>query len=534
MKKITYSFLTLLMAMLALPASMMARETVTFDFAANPWELPLGSGTGATADAGNITAPIVQDGVSLSFDKGTAIPARMWTGPELRVYKNSTFTFTAPEGKVIEKIEFEGTVAISTETGTYESSTKTWTQPTEQVGEVLFKVTATNKITKAVLTIADPGEEEEVVVLPTAENIATFKGVTTETILTLSDAKVLFAKGNDMFVEDATGAIDFYQIGLEATAGQVLNGTITGKYTEFKGMPELVKSANTDLATVTIADGETPVATPMTVAEAMAETSFVKYVKITDATLVNEDGTYYLVSGDNKIQIYDKFKVNYELPEAIESFSGIIIPFNSIIEIAPTCEEDIVAAGSEPESVLNKDITAEKIVNPGFELSDPVTESINTAGNAQGEDYETTGWKLYSSAAWSNSAVFAYGSEAQLNGASVPAADNAGEAGKTLGVTVGWGGTNAYKSADVTLPAGFYTLKAYGYNAGAAAQFKSNLGFVAGDDSYISTKASFAINEWEADEVDFVLDAETTGYFTIGGTAVSGGSGGNGKVFFDN
>ncbi|MDY5085550.1 MAG: hypothetical protein SPE73_07385, partial [Prevotella sp.] len=207
MKKITFSFFALLMAVLFLPSSALARETVTFDFAANPWGYTLGSGSGATAEAGNVTAPIVQDGVSMSFDQGEATtPARMWTGPQLRVYTNSTFTFTAPTGKVIEKIEFTGsTVTISTEIGAYDSSIKTWTQPAEQVSAVTFKVidgSKTNRITKAVLTIADPGEAPEVVELPTAENIAAFKALDTdaEAELTLTDAKVLYVNGKDMIV----------------------------------------------------------------------------------------------------------------------------------------------------------------------------------------------------------------------------------------------------------------------------------------------------------------------------------------------
>ena len=45
MKKITYSFLSLLMLLLAMPAGLLARTTVTFDFAANPWKLPLSEGS---------------------------------------------------------------------------------------------------------------------------------------------------------------------------------------------------------------------------------------------------------------------------------------------------------------------------------------------------------------------------------------------------------------------------------------------------------------------------------------------------------
>ena len=348
------------MAVLFLPSSALARETVTFDFAANPWGYTLGSGSGATAEAGNVTAPIERDGVSMSFDQGEATaPARMWTGPQLRVYANSTFTFTAPTGKVIEKIEFTGsTVTISTEIGAYDSSIKTWTQPAEQVSAVTFKVidgSKTNKITKAVLTIAAPGEAPEVVALPTADNIAAFKALETDTEaeLTLTNAKVLYVNDKDMIVEDATGAIDFYSIGLTATAGQVLNGSIAGKNSLYNGMPQFAKSSNTAYTKVTVTDGDAPVAVEMTVADAMAETSYLKYVKLTDATLVLDGETYYLVNGDNKIQIYNKFKLEYTLPEAIKSIAGIIIPFTksgtTIVELAPIAVADIVAVDPDPE-----------------------------------------------------------------------------------------------------------------------------------------------------------------------------------------
>ena len=72
------------------------------------------------------------------------------------------------------------------------------------------------------------------------------------------------------------------------------------------------------------------------------------------------------------------------------------------------------------------------------------------------------------------------------------------------------------------------------YNGGTAAQFASKLGFATADKAYTSTKNSFALNEWVEDVVEFTLESETAGHFTIGGAAVSGGSGANGKVFFDN
>ena len=545
MKKITYSFLSLLMLLLAMPLGALARTTVTFDFTANPWGLPLSSSKTGEVDKGAITSPILQDGVTLTTTDGTN-KTKMWvtnSAIDLRVYKSGgTFTFTAPANKVIEKIEFAGTVAATADAGTYESSSKTWVQPKDQVNAVKFTATATNKIVKAVLTIADPDEEAEVVVLPEITDFASLKACEKDKAvkLTITNGKVLYVAGKDLIVEDATGAVDLYDWGLTATAGQVINGTVEAKYSEFMGMPQAAKTANTDIAALTITDGDAVAPVAMEFAEAMKAASYLKYVTLTDFTIEEADGKTYLVSGENKIQLYDKFKVGYTLPEAIKSISGIIIPFvvkgstDVIVEIAPTSAEDIEDIVAKP--VLPEgDVTAKYLVNPGFEACEAATGKVATADKAQGTDYEAVGWKLASSSKWSNSAAFAYGSDASLNDAAVPATDNAGNTGKALGFTVGWSGTNSYQSAaEVVLPVGYYTLKAHAYNGGTATQFASKLGFATADKAYTSTKNSFALNEWVEDVVEFALESETAGHFTIGGAAVSGGSGANGKVFFDN
>lgn len=537
------------MLLLVMPASMLARTTVTFDFAANPWNLPLSSSTSGEADKGAITSPILQDGVTLTTTDGTT-KTKMWVtndAIDFRVYKSGgSFTFTAPKGKVIEKIEFvlkkSGDFAATPDAGTYDKSSTTWAQPKEQVNAVKFTATNTTKISKAVLTIADPGEEAEVVVLPEIADFASLKAAEKDKAvkLTVTNGKVVYAGSKDLIVEDATGAIDFYNWGIKATAGQVINGTIEAKYSEFMGMPQAAKTANTDVTALTITDGDAVAPVAMEFAEAMKAASYLKYVTLTDFTIEETGGKTYLVSGENKIQLYDKFKVGYTLPEAIKSISGIIIPFvvkgstDVIVEIAPTSAEDIEDIVAKP-ALPEGDVTAKYLVNPGFEDCEAATGKVATAGSAQGTDYEAVGWKLVSSAAWSNSAAFAYGSDASLNDAAVPATDNAGNTGKALGFTVGWSGTNSYQSAaEVVLPVGYYTLKAHAYNGGTATQFASKLGFATADKAYTSTKNSFALNEWVEDVVEFTLESETAGRFTIGGAAVSGGSGANGKVFFDN
>ena len=336
-----------------MPAGLLARTTVTFDFAANPWNLPLSSSASGEVDKGAITSPISQDGVTLTTTDGSN-KTKMWvtnSAIDFRVYKSGgSFTFTAPEGKVIEKIEFTGTVAATADAGTYDGSSKTWAQPKEQVNAVKFTATATNKIKKAVLTIADPGEAEEVVVLPEIADFASLKTceIGKAVKLTVTNGKVVYAGSKDLIVEDATGAIDFYNWGVKATAGQVINGVVEAKYDEFLGMPQAAKTANTDVAALTITDGDAVAPVAMEFADAMKATSYLKYVTLADFAIEEADGNTYLVSGENKIQLFNKFKVEYTLPENIQSISGIIIPFvakgssDVIVEIAPTCAEDIV------------------------------------------------------------------------------------------------------------------------------------------------------------------------------------------------
>lgn len=353
MKKITYSFLSLLMLLLAMPLGALARTTVTFDFTANPWKLPLSEGSDK---AGVVTKPITQDGVVLTATDGST-PTQMFSG-NFRVYADGTITFTAPEGKVVEKIEFTGSpINLDTKVGTYNTTSRIWTQPTPQVNAVTFSASGkATKISKAVLTIADPGEEAEVVVLPEITDFASLKACEKDKAvkLTITNGKVVYAGSKDLIVEDATGAIDFYNWGLTATAGQVINGTVEAKYSEFMGMPQAAKTANTDVAALTITDGDAVAPVAMTFVDAMKATSYLKYVTLTDFTIEEADGKTYLVSGENKIQLYNKFNVEYTLPENIQSISGIIIPFvakgstDVIVEIAPTNAEDIVAKPEGP------------------------------------------------------------------------------------------------------------------------------------------------------------------------------------------
>lgn len=188
-------------------------------------------------------------------------------------------------------------------------------------------------VTDGKLPSVTPEETQKV------DNIAAFKaiGAGNKAILTLKDAQVQYVNGtNDMYIVDATGGIDIYKGGLTYTAGQILNGTIEGSYAEFNKLPELTSITASD---ITATDGTvTPV--EMTIEDAVKTENVCKLVTIKTITLVEAaegNHTNYYTDEDKAMQIYDKFKVGYTPnTESAMDYTGILIPYNSKIELCPT------------------------------------------------------------------------------------------------------------------------------------------------------------------------------------------------------
>ena len=149
-----------LLSLLVMVASVALAQEVTFDFKSNPWGCTLGSGSGPTAEAGNIPE-ITQDGVVLTFDIGTHqnTPPRMWTGPQLRVYKGNTVTLTVPAGKTVVKAVWTATgekyhgLAVG---GVDVDATAGWSG---SATELVFDVTTNSRYNSLVVTLAAEGEE---------------------------------------------------------------------------------------------------------------------------------------------------------------------------------------------------------------------------------------------------------------------------------------------------------------------------------------------------------------------------------------
>lgn len=100
----------------------------------------------------------------------------------------------------------------------------------------------------------------------------------------LTDAKVTYKNGSNIFVEDATGGLLLYSGNSSLAVGDVINGRVWGAGYAYNGLPEAT-SLQTELAKVT--KGDAP--KPMEVTLAQLATDYGKYINryilIKDATV---------------------------------------------------------------------------------------------------------------------------------------------------------------------------------------------------------------------------------------------------------
>ena len=323
-KILRYSFI----AVLALIANFSFGQTVvTFTAETDKGSFDA-TGTGAGADK------ITKNGVTIQTSNGAFAAA------QYRIYKSATFTVSSTVGN-ITKVVITCTANGSAKYGpgsftgdNYKASTGkegTWSG-----NAASLTLTASNnqvRATKVEVTIGGetggetptpPAEETK------AENIAAFKALASGTTatLTLKNAQVVYKNvyttksgvtNTEYYVRDASGAIQFFNTDLELNVNQILNGTVEVKYSPYNDMPEAAKSTNTSAEKLTITDGEAAVPTKVTVADLATDKYLCDLVKVENVNITTEEeGDYtnnYLVSGDDKVMIYDKFKTNVTISE---------------------------------------------------------------------------------------------------------------------------------------------------------------------------------------------------------------------------
>ena len=212
------------------------------------------------------------------------------------------------------------------------------------------------------------------------ENIAAFNKLADKApaVLTLKDAKVLYSwttknGNNSTYIRDASGALCLYNAGLDLKVGQVLNGTVNLTRGNYNGLVQGNHNDNTSKTTFTAKDGDDPVATKITPADAAAHIS--DLVQLSNVNIVAEGTRFYIVEGDNKVQVYNGFHLDGYTVAAAEGVdvNGIMTVYNGTYEIYP-----IVA----PVATGISEIKADKAV---LDANAPM---YNLAGQRVGKNFK--------------------------------------------------------------------------------------------------------------------------------------------------
>ena len=158
-------------------------------------------------------------------------------------------------------------------------------------------------------------EDDTPVTIEKAANISAFKALAENTVaeLTLTDAKVLYKNVNgqntELFIRDASGAMDLYNMGIKASAGQVLNGTIIGTRGANSGFTIAMKShAKTNVATVTVSGTEGDVDAEDIGFDEAAD-NYCNYVVVKNVN-VSEDKKNAINEDEEELPLYDRFKLS--------------------------------------------------------------------------------------------------------------------------------------------------------------------------------------------------------------------------------
>ena len=165
-----------------------------------------------------------------------------------------------------------------------------------------------------IISINGKTADDTPVTVEKAADIAAFKAIADGTAveLTLTNATVLYKNVNgqniDLFVRDASGAADLYNLGIQAEAGQVLNGTIIGLRGANSGFTYALKPAsNTDASTVTVSGTSGDVsAVEMSFDE--AADYYCNYVVLKGVT-ISEDGKKAVDEDNAELPLYDRFQL---------------------------------------------------------------------------------------------------------------------------------------------------------------------------------------------------------------------------------
>ena len=154
----------------------------------------------------------------------------------------------------------------------------------------------------------------------------------------LTDAVVTYVNGNNAFIEDATGGIQLYMKDHGLTAGQKINGTVTGKTKLYNSYAE---ATAWDVSEATVEDGEVPAGTSLTLAKLLG--AYLRYqnckVKLEGVTVVDaldaasNDRNGKIEQDGAELALYAQVKNAIDVPAGKGTLIGFPTRYNANLQI---------------------------------------------------------------------------------------------------------------------------------------------------------------------------------------------------------
>ena len=253
--------------------------------------------------------------------------------------KNGIITFDIVDVNILRDISLQETLTLGqglsiqlepVRTPDYAPYTLEWFTDNPAVATVDARgVLSAHQVGQAVITVVANGDEqlkaqctvtiEEAQMMP---DIATYREQADdeEGILGLSDALVVFANDNKIFVRDASGALCIDANGLGLETGDLLNGVIYGKKTTVNKVPTLRSvGAATNALELTVKKEQEVMPRSISINE-LTDADRCDLVTLTAVTLERSSGVW-VVDGDRRIRVYNTFQVP-DLEGAPKSLKG--------------------------------------------------------------------------------------------------------------------------------------------------------------------------------------------------------------------
>ena len=146
-----------------------------------------------------------------------------------------------------------------------------------------------------------------------AEAVAAVEGKTTANVtaksntrLVLTNAEVVYADADAVFVRQDGKAVELYQLGLTCKAGDLLGGEVKCHLKNYYGIPEFTKCDSTDVTTILVSEtGQTPVPVQSTVSDVVELRNLCNLVELQGVTVsLDTLGNTYLTDAEgHKLQL---------------------------------------------------------------------------------------------------------------------------------------------------------------------------------------------------------------------------------------